>query len=65
MWYLEVILLDMSHMLRRGHIQEEQGKVRNPKLESVWCAHCKGANTATLKQEVNMGRWPESSEEVW
>jgi hypothetical protein len=30
-----VILLDMSYTLRRGHIQEEYGKVRNQKLESV------------------------------
>jgi hypothetical protein len=30
-----VILLDMGHMLRGEHPQEEQGKVGNPKLESV------------------------------
>jgi hypothetical protein len=30
-----VMLLDMGHMLRGEHIQEEQGKVGNPKLESV------------------------------
>jgi hypothetical protein len=30
-----VILLDLGLMLRGGHIQEEQGKVQNPKLESV------------------------------
>jgi hypothetical protein len=30
-----VILLDMGHMLRGEHIQEKQGKVGNPKLESV------------------------------
>jgi hypothetical protein len=28
------ILLDMEPTLREGHIQEEQGKVENPKLES-------------------------------
>jgi hypothetical protein len=30
-----VILLDMGHMLRGGHIQEEYGNVGNPKLESI------------------------------
>jgi hypothetical protein len=30
-----VILLDMCHALRGEHIQVEQGKVGNPKLESV------------------------------
>jgi hypothetical protein len=30
-----VILLDMDHMLRGEHIHEEQGKVGNPKLQSV------------------------------
>jgi hypothetical protein len=30
-----VILLDLGHMLRGGHIQEEQGKEGNPKLETV------------------------------
>jgi 23S rRNA maturation-related 3'-5' exoribonuclease YhaM len=30
-----VILLNMGHMLRGEHIQEEYGNVRNPKLESV------------------------------
>jgi hypothetical protein len=30
-----VILLDMGHTLRGGHIQEEWGKVGNPILESV------------------------------
>jgi hypothetical protein len=29
-----VILLDMGHTLRGEHIQEELGKVGNPKLES-------------------------------
>jgi hypothetical protein len=27
-----VILLELGHTLRGGHIQEEQGKVGNPKL---------------------------------
>jgi hypothetical protein len=44
-----VILLDLGLTLRGEHIQEEQGKVGNPKLERVWCAHCRGANTVTLK----------------
>jgi hypothetical protein len=30
-----VVLLDLGHMLREGHIWEEWGKVGNPKLESV------------------------------
>jgi hypothetical protein len=30
-----VILLDLGLMVRGGHIQEEQGKVGKPKLESV------------------------------
>jgi hypothetical protein len=30
-----VILLDMGHTLRGEYVQEEQGKVGNPKLESV------------------------------
>jgi hypothetical protein len=30
-----VILLDMGHTLREEHIQEEYGKVGNPKLQSV------------------------------
>jgi hypothetical protein len=30
-----VILSDMGHTLRGEHIQEEQGKVGNPKLQSV------------------------------
>jgi hypothetical protein len=29
-----LILLDMGHRLRGEYIQEEQGKVGNPKLES-------------------------------
>jgi hypothetical protein len=29
------ILLDLGHMLRGEHIQEEKGKVENPKLENV------------------------------
>jgi hypothetical protein len=30
-----VILLDMAHMPRGEHIQEEKGKAGNPNLESV------------------------------
>jgi hypothetical protein len=44
-----VLLFDMDHTLRGEHIQEGQGKVGNPKLESVLCPYCRGANTATLK----------------
>jgi hypothetical protein len=43
-----VILLDTGHTLRREHIQEEWGKAENPKLESVLCAHYRGANTVIL-----------------
>jgi hypothetical protein len=32
---MQLILLDRDHMLRGEHIQEEQGKVGNPKCESV------------------------------
>jgi hypothetical protein len=31
-----------------------KGKVRNPKPESVWCAHCRGANIATLKWQRSL-----------
>jgi hypothetical protein len=41
----------MGHTLRGEHIQEEQGKAGNPKLEIVWCAHCTGANIVILKQQ--------------
>jgi hypothetical protein len=40
--------LDMGHTLRGECIQEKFGKVKNPKLESVWCAHCKGSNKVIL-----------------
>jgi hypothetical protein len=50
-----IILLDMVHTLRGEHIQEEYGKVGNPKLESVWCAHYRGANTPTLKRQRSIG----------
>jgi hypothetical protein len=42
------MLLDLGHTLRGEHIQEEWGKVGNPKLV-VWCPHCRGGNTVTLK----------------
>jgi hypothetical protein len=40
--------LGMGHTLRGECIQEECGKVGNPKLKSVWCAHCRGPNIVTL-----------------
>jgi hypothetical protein len=47
----------MGHTLMGEHIQEEQGKVGNPKLESVWCVHCRGANYSNIKMtEVTMER---------
>jgi hypothetical protein len=39
----------LGHMLKEEHIWEVWGKVGNPKQESVWCPHCRGANTETLK----------------
>jgi hypothetical protein len=39
----------MVHLLRGGNIQEEHRKVGNPKLESVWYAHCRRVNIVTLK----------------
>jgi hypothetical protein len=49
----------MGHLLRGEHIQEEQGKVGNPKLESVWCVHCTGANIVTLNwlRSIWEGDW--------
>jgi hypothetical protein len=44
-----VMLLDLGHTSRGEHIWEVWGWVGNPKLESVWCPHCRGANTETLK----------------
>jgi hypothetical protein len=49
-----IILLDISHTLRGGHIQEEQGKVGNQKLESVLCAHSKRANKGTIKWQRSL-----------
>jgi hypothetical protein len=56
-----VILLDLGHTLRGENTQEEYGKVGNPKLENVSCAHCRGANTVTLKQQRSI--W-EGNQEV-
>jgi hypothetical protein len=52
-----VMWLDLGHMTRREHIQEEWGG--NPKLESVWCPHCRGTNTVILKwqRSVREGDW--------
>jgi hypothetical protein len=55
----------MGHTLRGEHTGGI-GKVINPKVESVWCAHCRGANIVKFKMtEVTTGRWLGSSEEVW
>jgi hypothetical protein len=53
------MLLDVGHLLRGEHIWEEWGWVGNPKLESVWCPHCKGDNTVTLKWQKSIweGDW--------
>jgi hypothetical protein len=44
----------MCHTLRGEHIQEEFRKVRNPKLESVWYAHSRGAKIFTLKWQKSI-----------
>jgi hypothetical protein len=51
--------LDMGHTLRGEYVQEEQGKVGNPKLESVWCAHCRRANIVILNWQRSLweGDW--------
>jgi hypothetical protein len=41
--------LDLGHMIKGEHIWEVWGYVRNPKFENIWCPHCRGANTVTLK----------------
>jgi hypothetical protein len=45
------MLLDLGHMLMGEHIREVWVQVRNPKLESIWCPHCRGTNTETLKRQ--------------
>jgi hypothetical protein len=30
------------------------GKLGNPKLESVWCAHCRGANIVMLNWQSSL-----------
>jgi hypothetical protein len=52
------MLLDLGHTIRGEHIQEEWG---NPKLESVWCAYCRGVNKVILKWQRPL--W-ESDQEV-
>jgi hypothetical protein len=54
-----VMLLDLCHMLRREHRQEKWRLVGKPKLESVWCPHCRGANTVTSKWQRSIweGEW--------
>jgi hypothetical protein len=58
--------------LRGEHTQEEWGLVGNPKLESVWCPHCRGANKVTLKQQRSIRegnrevlKKPGSDESIW
>jgi hypothetical protein len=54
-----IMLLDLGHRLRGEHIREEWGSVGNPELESVWCPHCRGDNTVTLKGQssIREGDW--------
>jgi hypothetical protein len=40
--------LDMGHTLRKEHYRRNKEREGNPKLESVWCAHCRGANKVIL-----------------
>jgi hypothetical protein len=42
---------NLGHMMQGECTQEAWGKVENPKHQSVWCPHCKGANTKTLKRQ--------------
>jgi hypothetical protein len=41
----------MGYTLKGEYMQEDFGKVGNPKLESVSCAHSRGANIVTLKRQ--------------
>jgi hypothetical protein len=52
----------MGHTLRGECVQEEQGKVGNPKLESGWCAHCRGANKVILNLQRSL--WEDDREVV-
>jgi hypothetical protein len=45
------MLLDLGHMIRGEHTLEVWGQVRNQKHDSIWCPHCRGTNTETLKQQ--------------
>jgi hypothetical protein len=44
-------MFDLVHTVRGEHIDEKGGQVANPKFESVWCSHCRGANTVMLKRQ--------------
>jgi hypothetical protein len=62
----------MGHTLREEHIQEEWGKVENPILESVWCAHYRGVTTVILNWQrlIWEGDWEvvnrsDRDEPVW
>jgi hypothetical protein len=66
------MLLELGHTLREEHIREEWGYVENPKLESVWCPHCTGANTVTLKWQRSIWegnwevvKWSGRDESIW
>jgi hypothetical protein len=54
--------LDFGHMLRGAHSWEVWGQVRHPKHESIWCAHCRGTNTETLKWQRSTGEGDQEQE---
>jgi hypothetical protein len=49
-------------MLRGEYLWEVWGWVGNPKHESVWCPHCRGANRETLKWQRSI--WEGDQEPV-
>jgi hypothetical protein len=66
------MLLDLGHTLKGEHICGGMGIGRKPKLESVWCPHCSGANTVTLKGQRSIweGDWEQvkrsgRDESIW
>jgi hypothetical protein len=55
----------MGHTLRGEHIQEEEGKIGNPKLESVWCAYCRGANMSLWEGDWEVVKRSDRDEPIW
>jgi hypothetical protein len=46
----------------RANKEMVRGYIGNPKYESVWCPHSRGANTESLKQQRSI--WEEDQELV-